>query len=750
MRILGTFLLIFVFSAGFSQNNLRIQLASNEKKGDHHFYLFSYDKALSAYQLALKRNPDEDRLELKIAETYRLLNQAEKTAEYYGKVTDNQSIIKPIHKLHYAEALSAIGQYDQAKVWYEKYKTVAKEDSRSERALSKLQNLDYFFKDSLSFHVNTLNINSEEADFSPTYYDDGIVFVSSREPKKGFKIIYNLNESKFLDLYYSLEHEDGTNAPADRFHRNVNTQLHEGPTAFYANDTKMIFTRNNLINGKKGESSDGIIKLKLYFSEKSNESWSKPVEFPYNSDEYSVGHPTITEDGKRLFFASDMPGGYGGTDIYSASFEDGEWSEPQNLGTGINTEGNEMFPYYNESLNELYFSSNGHGGLGGLDIYRQSLSSNSEPSNLRYPINTKADDFGFIVAPNGQSGYFSSNRKGGKGDDDIYHFSVQNEILDVLVYDKKTGDALSSARIELHEGSKLAALSKTNPGGEAMFQVNPKKNYILKVFKADYQPAEVLIDLTQLLAKDFVEVKVPLVYAGQVPAANTETEDTEDHYRRLVLGAEGLKEIDPVVNLVDTTIVPVNISAEKSTPPKVQYFSIRNHSGNKQDFLVFSDELMFLEGANFVSTDGKGLKIISHHARPTSKEIIFGLENLGYLVDFEEITNIYYDLDKSLIRNDASVELDQLVNLLSVQPEFEVQLSSFTDSRGSVVYNQKLSLMRVEAAKDYLLSEGIEEGRIHTAHFEEQQLVNDCADGIDCEENAHQLNRRTEINIKVK
>ncbi len=747
MKIKGVIFLCLICNVVFAQKNLKTHLVNSEKKGDNLFYLFSYDEALMAYEGALKQNPEEDRIELKIAETYRFLNQPENAAIFYSKVIQNEEIIRPIHKLHYAQSLSASGQYDQAKKWYERYSKEAQSDSRSSRSLSRLQNLKDLFKDSLSYYVNSININSEQSDFSPTYYNDGIVFVSSREPKRGIKPKFNWNKSHFLDLYYSLEHEDGSNATPERFHRNVNTQLHEGPTAFYAEDTKMIFTRNNLINGKKGESSDGIIKLKLYFSEFINDRWIKPKEFPFNSNEYSVGHPSITEDGATLYFASDMPGGFGGTDIYRCKFVNGQWTKPENLGEKINTEGNEMFPFYHEQSDMFYFSSNGHGGLGGLDILRCKIGNREEPKNLGYPMNSRADDFGFILSNNGQSGYLSSNRKGGKGDDDIYHFNVQNEIIDVLVYDQNSEESISSATVELHEGVAMAALSKTNPGGEVMFQVNPQKNYLLKVNKTGYQPAEVLIDVAALQSANFLQVKVPLVYYDK-PVASNAPEAAQANYRRMVFGGEDVTETLPsVVPLPaeDVQNPDKETNEGASDANKIIYYEIDNIT-NHQDFLVKKDQVLPRHGKAFKNQQEN----VAIESANTNNEIIYHLKASGYFVKHIKIENIYYDLDKSIIRNDASVQLDKLVNLLNDYPQLKVRLSAHADSRGSTEYNQKLALRRAESAQRYLILEGIDKERIETGYFGEQNLVNDCADGVDCEETKHQFNRRTEFNIIFK
>jgi len=731
---------------GFAQKNIGTHLAGNESKGDKLFYLFSYDEALSAYQAALTKNPEEDRIELKVAETYRLLNKPEEASSYYAKVIDNEEIIAPIQKLHYAQTLSASGKYDDAKVWYNAYKQAASTDTRSDRHIERIENLSDLFKDSLTYFVDKLEINSIQADFSPAYYKDGIVFVSSREPEKGLSPVFNWNKSHFLDMYYSVEHEDGSSAKPVLFHKNINTKLHEGPTVFYEDDLKMIFTRNNLTDGEQRESSDGITKLKLYASERANEkeSWSEPVELPFNGEEYSVGHPSITSDGKILYFVSDKPGGFGGTDIYRSEWKDGTWSAPENLGNEINTEGNEMFPFYHHQ-GVLFFSSNGHGGLGGLDVFEVKLSDDTNIVNLGYPINTQGDDFGLIMSHDGQSGYLSSNRKGGAGDDDIYHFRIQHEILDVLVYDEETGEMLYASAVQLLEGKTTTSISKTNPAGEVNFQVNPKKSYALLVSKTGYESAEILVDTDQLQLDDFLTIRIPLT-RDKTPIASDGVAITPltTPVKRFVFDGTELVAHDATaeesvssVNAVNTVLKPI------------KYYHVVNPSGTFQDFAEESGELLILKENKFSNKSENTVvlpvQVPDNHKR--SKIIQNELKAMGYSVAYIEINSIYYDFNKSLIRNDASAELDELINVMVDHPELKVNLSAHTDSRGSHTYNDKLAKRRVLSAKAYLEQEGISAARIVTSQHGEKKVLNGCKDSIRCEEYQHQQNRRTEIKL---
>ncbi|MCK5104231.1 MAG: PD40 domain-containing protein, partial [Cyclobacteriaceae bacterium] len=292
------------------------------------------------------------------------------------------------------------------------------EDSRSKKYAAHLDNLEHLYKDSSRFHFNPVSFNSESTDFSPAYYKDGLVFVSGRaEHSKEFK----WDESSFLDLYQSAKDSTGNYSEPTVFYKKLNSRFHEGPISFFTNGKSLVYTRSNFEKGTVRRSSDGVTKLKLYFTvidKKGN--WSKRHPYQYNSDEYSVGHPAISNDGLIMYFISDMPGGYGGTDIYVSKFDGRLWSVPENMGSEVNTKGNEMFPFLHNT-DVLYFASNGHGGLGGLDIYKFDLSSR-KLNNIGYPLNSEKDDFGLIMNAEGNQGFMSSNRNSQNGMDNIYNF----------------------------------------------------------------------------------------------------------------------------------------------------------------------------------------------------------------------------------------------------------------------------------------------------------------------------------------
>lgn len=739
-------LVIFVIgfsSAGYAQQSILTNLTSFEKSGDKKFYLFSYKAAAQDYEHALNQDPEKEHLKIKIAECYRLLNEPVAVEKWYSQVIKNNQLIKPEHKMHYAQALSSNGKYQEAKKWLKEYQQDIDNDSRVGKKITAIDNLDQLLKDSLRYMVVPLNINSTESDFSPAYYKDGIVFVSARKQPKATKTIFAWNESQFLDLFFSQESETGNNLSPRLFHENVNTSLHEGPTVFNEDEAKMIFTRNNLLNRQKGESKDGIVKLKLYTTSgnKDGETWSKPESLPFNSDEYSTGHPAITNDGNTLFFASDMPGGFGGTDIYKSIKDGNTWSKPENLGAEINTEGNEVFPFIYDH-NILYYSSNGMGGLGGLDIFRADLSSKTV-RNLGAPVNSGVDDFGWITRDDGETGYFSSNRKPGSGSDDIYYFQVIKRLIEVIVYDYETGALVPDAEVRLFDAETERNQSVTAPDGSTDLVLNPRKNYVIKVARNSYVPSEGKLESNMFLNPDILQIRVPLVRQME------STISTLDSIKTILEFTSAKDSIHVKVN----SSTPVTIKEVISTiNSRIKIYQVINSTGIQE--IAVKDNTVYLydkDKYSFLSNTGRILISLKEpmpmDLYQREQLIDEQLIKLNLLAQYQLIQNIYYDYNKDFIRNDASAILDHLVHLMQDYPELSVRLTSHTDSRGSVVYNQTLSKRRADSAKTYLINEGIEASRIEVNWFGEDKLVNECENNKNCDEVSHQLNRRTEIMI---
>ena len=484
----------------------------NTKRADRFFNHFSYIKAIKYYKKALTENPNHTKTKLQIAECYRMIKDLMNAEEWYASaIVYSSDSIESTYKLHYAEILTTNGKYTEAKNWYAVVNDEMGTNVRPQVMLEGLENREDFYRDSLNYFVQSTNINTDEYDFSPSYYKEGIVFSSSRGKDGFMKPTYKWDETSFLDLFYSKVSDDGENYEAERLSTRINSRFHEGPSVFYNNDTKVIFTRNNFNQGKVETSEDGTNKLKLFFSEKigNSEKWTRSEPFVYNSNEYSVGHPTLSTDGNTLYFSSDMSGGYGKTDIWKCEYQNNAWLTPENLGEDINSAGDEMFPFLKND-EELFFASNGHKGLGGLDLFRTNIIDNKkEVLNLGYPMNTRWDDFGLVMKE--KDGFLSSNREGGKGRDDIYRFWVNNLNIEIQIIDSITNEILAGgiSVIDLRVNS-VVLVDKVVDG--VRFSGIKGRDYLLSGNALGYLPKGIDFSTIDIpIGDDFFVVQIPLV-----------------------------------------------------------------------------------------------------------------------------------------------------------------------------------------------------------------------------------------------
>ena len=397
-----------------------------EKKRDEAerlFDQFDYPEAAQLYE-EIASALDDQFIYLRIAACYHKTGNLISAEEWYLKATAKELPVEA--QYNYAEVLMSNGKYDEARKWYQLHTQNAPHDNRSKKKLATIAQIASYHENEKGYEIHTVDINSPYSDFGPAFYKDGIVFASAREEVAPGKR-YNRTNSAYLDLFLSRYDENGVLGPPEKLSKEVNTKYHEGPATIYDDGNKMIFTRNNFY-GKTNKKEDNTIRLQLFYTDKTEgKSWNKPIRL--FEEQYSFGHPSVSQDGNLLYFASDMPGGSGGTDLYVSQFSNDQWGKPKNLGEEVNTMGNEMFPFISQN-GILYFASDGHGGLGGLDIFQTNLTGEGPVENLGAPVNSGRDDFAFAVNPLGDWGYFSSNRKGGAGDDDLYRFTVKRPVPD--------------------------------------------------------------------------------------------------------------------------------------------------------------------------------------------------------------------------------------------------------------------------------------------------------------------------------
>ena len=603
------------------------------KKADEFYNRFDYARAIPLYESIKNKDAEIYR---KLGRAYYVMGDFEKAKGAYEKIISN-GVYTPEDIYNYAHYLRVNGEYDKAAKWMRKFARLRPKDSRAQRFMAD----PYYYKELLHFNpkvkVNNVSINDKYEDFGPASFRDTlVVFASSRGASRNWKG----NDQPFLNLFRAKIVSDTNLRGVTPFSRRVNSRYHDGPASFNKAGTYMVLTRN-IYNEKK------LIENKLWLYEsylKDRGGWTEPEPLHFNSRDYSCGHPALSADGRTMYFATDAPGGFGGQDIYVVKrINDSTWGQPQNVGAMINTEGNEMFPTWDSEKGYLFFASDGLPGLGGMDIFVVKIEPNgdmSEPVNLGAPINSTYDDFAIFYRDN-ESGFFSSNRPGGKGSDDLYGFThLHNFKKKAIVYyltgkvlDQTTGEPIAGS-VMITEGQQVLASRQLSPGQDFKVHVWPKHNYVIKASAPGYIPRE-----------------------------------------------------------VKATIQP-----------------------------------------------GQGI---------TRKDIALMSVQRKELMDLCEmgIEPLYYDLDKYYIRSTDSLRLNKIIKLLNKYPDIKLEIASHTDSRATKEYNIKLSENRTNSVVEYLVNNGISRDRLVAKWYGESQPVNGCVDGVECTEEQHQLNRRTEFKI---
>lgn len=402
-------LIVFI---GLSFNALAQEKSRSELKGDKYAFRYSYNEAIKAYTDTKELSLDGQR---KLAESYHKIDKNTEAEITYARILTAAAGVLPEDHYNYAMILKTNGKYVEAHSAMDKFAALKPEDLRVKDYTAHKGQFAELQQDDGKYKTTHLALNTDAEDFGTSYYKNKVVFASSRA-KSGKN--YNGSGKSFLNLYVS-DVEAGELKEPQVFDKNFNSKMHDGPASFSNDGTFMAFTRNNV----RDKSKDKVVELAIYFSSYKDDKWSKPEAFNSNNGGNSVGHPSLTADGKTMYFSSNAPGGFGGADIYKTTrTEKGEWTAAVNLGNQINTEGDEVFPFLEETTGTFFFSSNGRFGLGGLDVFI--CKKNGEGFDAVYnagsPVNTQYDDFSAVADGKTNKGYFSSNRTGGSGDDDIY------------------------------------------------------------------------------------------------------------------------------------------------------------------------------------------------------------------------------------------------------------------------------------------------------------------------------------------
>jgi len=485
------FLPVFAFS---QSTNITTAFYGTIKKADIYFNHYAYHNALNLYLHAHDRDTANMYIIDQIAECYFRLHDPVSSELWFRKIIDRPNL-HPEAKFEFAEALSMNGKYEESSYWFSEY---LKENPGNRIATEKiafLNNIQHYVTDSLRFIVTGVEFNTEHTEYGAHYFHDGVVFASSRD------LDWYLKHSPFdavdrdeslLNMFYVPGKAHGDHGEVEHLHReHIKSVLHEGPMAFFKNDTRAAYTRTNMKNGKPVYDKNHKAHLQIYFADVATlTSMSNLTPFEHNSGDWSVAHPTLSPDGSIMYFSSTAPGGLGGSDIYFSTWVNGRWTTPENVGPAINTQADESFPFFaNDST--LYFSSNGHGSLGGLDIlvsYKKN-GKFQKPVNFGGPLNSRYDDFSLVTDSIGRVGYISSNRPGGMGLDDIYYYIATNFFLTGKVFAEKTGEPIEGATVQAIDTKTGEILDSDIAGNDGVYGLNLPfdKDYKIVVAKEGYE-----------------------------------------------------------------------------------------------------------------------------------------------------------------------------------------------------------------------------------------------------------------------
>lgn len=489
--------LVGVFSVqGFAQ---KINVANAENSYDR----YAYVDAINNYEKVAEKGYKEEKMFQKLGNAYYFKAELPQSLKWYDQLFALYPEQEPEYIYRYSQVLKSVGDYVKADQMLEQFNLKTSNDKRGILFKDNRNYLDEIKANSDRFQIVDAGVNSEFSDYGSSFLGNKLVFASARDTGGVAKKVFKWTNKSFTNLYWAEMKADGEMGKPERFERNINSKFNESTPIFTKDGQTMYFTRNNFLEGRRGRDAYKNTLLKLYKATLDKEgNWGTVIELPFNSDEYSVAHPSLSIDENTLYFASDMPGTIGQSDLFRVKINaDGTYGMPENLGPEINTEGRETFPFISAE-NELYFATDGRPGLGGLDVFVAKIEFDNifyGIQNVGVPINSNQDDFAFLINSKSRNGFFTSNRDGGKGYDDIYRFVEIKKLsceqtLSGLVTDLDSGKILAGAKLNLFDNNfKPLKEILADEKGHYSFEVACGKTYYLRGYKEDYQTKEGMV-----------------------------------------------------------------------------------------------------------------------------------------------------------------------------------------------------------------------------------------------------------------
>ncbi len=670
----------------------KAQVKEDLKRANMYFERAFYSEAIPIYESVTKkmRNPT---IVQNLGDCYYNINNMGKASRVYKYLVENYSDkISDEYYFKYANTLKAINNYNDAYKVMREFYTKTNNEIELKKLESSIKYLENIKALGNRFKIKNLEINTENSEFGAIHHNERLVFAASKKGKNFLDKVYRWDSQHYLDLYEAplsqinlgLGDSIVKSLPGD-----INTKLHEANAIFTKDGNTAYFTRNNLVKGKRQKDDKEITHLQLYKADYIQGEWKNVTSLHFNNDSYSNEHPALSPDEKTLYFASDMPGGYGSFDIYSVNINiDGSYGTPKNLGETINTDKKEQFPFISKD-NKLYFSSNGHIGFGSLDVFVSETIEGkfSKPDNVGLPINSGYDDFSFNINTDTKEGYFASNRPEGRGNDDIYKIIESKpliieeckQFISGVITDESTKEVLANTTITLKDNNNIEVESTyTNTDGK--FQLNAKceTSYIVIATKEEYTSNQKVLVL--------------------------QSERNKDNDASMTLKSLELIKREEALALAQQKV-------------KEQTQKIEAIAKLKQKKKKLADDAI---------TNEKEIK------RDKERIII----NPG---------DIFFDYNLWYIRRDVKITLDKVIVLMRKYPEMKVEVGTHTDTRGNAKYNLELSEKRANSVKEYIVKNNIEADRVFAKGYGETKPIIHCKTDESCSEEEHEINRRCEF-----
>jgi outer membrane protein OmpA-like peptidoglycan-associated protein/tetratricopeptide (TPR) repeat protein len=474
--------LYIALSFGLISSSLIAQ-NKDTKTADKLYNRYEYVSAAKEYQKLVDNGKADGYVYKQLADTYYNMFNTSEASTWYAKATETPQDSETYFR--YAQMLKANGKYEEANKQMNKFASMSPNDLRAKAFKENPNYVPKILGKEVGYNVNSLPVSSDKSDFGAVLYDNNLYFTSARN---GARKNYGWNEEPFLDIYKAVLGDGGNFSDATTVGE-LNSKFHDGPVTISADGNTLYFSSDSFREGSFEKDKVNKLKLgknNLYKATKNGETWGNIKPLPFNSKEFSTSNPSLSRDGKTLYFSSNMPGSLGGVDIWKVSVNGDEYGTPENLGAKVNTEGNESFPFIADDNATLYFASSGKQGLGGYDVYQIDLAKGSDAANMGKPINSEKDDFSFTFNKAKNMGFFSSNRN---GNDDIFS-AIPLCAVDVLtvVTNAKTGDILANAKVSiLDEKKNIITTETTNNKGEVNFRVECDKAYSIQASKDGFE-----------------------------------------------------------------------------------------------------------------------------------------------------------------------------------------------------------------------------------------------------------------------